>query len=121
MKSTLHLEHLLKNKKRQKFGNIKTIIGGHTFDSKKEAERGVFLKAREKAGDIRDLQFQPEFKIEIGGMLICKYRADFRYTSASDGRIHVEDVKSEITRKHPVYRIKKKLMFACHGIAVEEV
>lgn len=112
---------MFKHKKRQKFGNVKTIIGGQLFDSKKEAERSVFLKTIEKSGGIKELEFQPEFRIEIGGMLICKYRADFSYISANDGRRHVEDVKSHITSKNPVYRIKKKLMLAVHGIDVEEV
>jgi hypothetical protein len=31
------------------------------------------------------------------------------------------DVKSDVTRKHPVYRIKKKLMKAVHGIDIREV
>jgi len=36
------------------------------------------------------------------------------------GRV-VEDVKSEFTRKDPVYRLKYKLMKACHGIDIREV
>ena len=33
----------------------------------------------------------------------------------------LEDVKSEFTRKDPVYRLKNKLMKACHGIDIREV
>jgi len=34
--------------------------------------------------------------------------ADFRYIE--DGKEVVEDVKSVITKKHPVYALKKKLL-----------
>jgi len=33
----------------------------------------------------------------------------------------VEDVKSEVTRKLPTYRLKNKLMRAVHGIAIREI
>jgi len=33
----------------------------------------------------------------------------------------IEDVKSPVTRKLPAYRLKKRLMLACHGITIVEV
>ena len=48
-----------------------------------------------------------------------EYIADFTYTDG-EGRFIVEDVKSEATRKNPVYAIKKKLM-AHEGYKITEV
>ena len=32
--------------KRSKYGNVKTVVDGFTFDSKKEADRWLVLKAQ---------------------------------------------------------------------------
>ena len=48
-----------------------------------------------------------------------RYVADFVYQE--QGAQVVEDVKSVVTRKHPVYRLKKHLMKHVHGIEVREV
>jgi hypothetical protein len=50
---------------------------------------------------------------------VCKYISDFVYLE--NGQKIVEDVKSEYTRKLPVYRLKKKLVKAVHGIDIKEV
>jgi hypothetical protein len=73
----------------------------------------------ERAGQISELKLQPVYRIEINGMLVCKYIGDFEYIE--DGHKVVEDVKSPITRKNPVYRLKNKLMQAVHGINIREV
>ena len=101
-----------------KYRNKKTVVDGMTFDSKKEAQRYSDLKLLERGHIISSLKIQPEFKLHVKGFLVCKYRADFSYTQM--GEYIVEDVKSEITRKHPVYGIKKKLMKAVHGIDIKE-
>lgn len=48
------------------------------------------------------------------------YVADFVVTYA-DGRVEVVDVKSVITRRNPVYVIKRKLMAERLGIKIVEV
>ena len=106
------------------FGNKKTEIDGIVFDSKKEAERYQVLKQFEKQGKINGLKLQQEF-ILIPQVIIdgkkqkpVKYKADFCYSV--NGNDIVEDVKSEHTRKLPVYRIKRKLMkFVC-GVEIFE-
>lgn len=102
-----------------KYRNHKVIINGIKYDSKKEAARHSDLLLLERAGQISDLKLQPVYKIEINGRLICKYIGDFEYIE--NGEKVVEDVKSPITRKNPVYRIKNKLMRAVHGIKIREV
>lgn len=102
-----------------KYRNTKTVIDGVTFDSKKESARYSDLKLMHRAGAITDLTLQPKFDIVINGQKVCSYIADFSYVE--NGVTVVEDVKSEMTRKLPTYRLKKKLMKAVHNIEVREI
>ncbi len=102
-----------------KYRNTKTVIDGVTFDSKKESARYSDLKLMHRAGAITDLTLQPKFDIVINGQKVCSYIADFSYVE--NGVTVVEDVKSEMTRKLPTYRLKKKLMKAVHSIEVREI
>lgn len=105
-----------------KFRNIKTTVDGIEFSSKKEAKRYGELKLLERAGEIHGLAVQPRFPLRVGDKLVCNYVGDFLYTlKDAAGELIVEDVKSPITRKHPVYRIKVKLFEALHGFAITEV
>ena len=105
--------------KRPKYGNRKVTVGDITFDSAKEAKRWGELQFMVKAGEIKNLDRQVRFPIIVNGMKVCTYIADHVYDEMA-GRV-VEDVKSEFTRKDPVYRLKYKLMKACHGIDIREV
>lgn len=94
--------------RKNKYGAKKTRIDGHTFDSKREADRYATLKQMQDCGLISDLELQPAFPliIEDKQVLIrskrykngraAKYTADFRYRQ--DGKVIVEDVKSEASR-----------------------
>lgn len=110
-------------RRKPKYLNIKTEVDGHTFDSKKEAKRYGELRLLQQAGVIQNLELQPPFRCEANGKHVCTYKADFAYDERqADGRVEriIEDVKSAITRKHPVYRIKKKLVEALFGIVITE-
>lgn len=102
-----------------KYRNRKTTIDGVTFDSAKEARRWQDLQLWEKAGILTDLSRQVPFAIVINDMLICQYVADAVYKR--DGVRVVEDTKSEITRRLPVYKLKKKLLKAVLNIEIQEV
>jgi len=102
-----------------KFGNHKTVVDGMTFDSKKEARRYCELRMLERGKRITGLALQPRFDFVINGVKIGYYKADFSYVE--NGACVVEDVKSEFTKKLPVYRLKRKLMQAVHGIEIKEV
>jgi hypothetical protein len=106
-------------KKKSKYGNVKTEIDGHLFDSQKEAARYVQLRYREKAGEITDLELQREFELIVNGEKVASYVSDFSYQES--GELVVEDVKSAITRKLPTYRLKRKLMKSIYGITIKEV
>ena len=95
---------------------IKTPDG--TFDSKAEYRRWCDLKLLEKAGEISHLKRQVPFKIAVRDEHICTYICDFAYVPKGDCAAIFEDVKGV---KTPVYRLKRKLMSAVHGIEITEV
>lgn len=90
-----------------------------SFDSKKEANRYDQLKLLQHAGRVRNLQRQVKYELRVNGVLICTYRADFVYEELehSEWMPVVEDSKGYPNDRWPM---KKKLMKACHGIAVRE-
>ena len=97
--------------KTNKYRNKKTQIGDMVFDSKKEASRYQELKLLERGGIISDLQTQKRFLVcpKSGGNKRARfYIADFVYKEG--GKSIIEDVKSPITRKNPVYSLKKALV-----------
>ena len=112
-----------------KYKNKKITHNGITFDSKKEFERYKVLSIWQKMGVISELTTQKTFilapSVKLRGEKRAKraieYRADFVYVINKTGEQVVEDVKSKATAKNPVYRIKKHLMKAVHGIDVVEV
>lgn len=96
-----------------KYNNGKVEIDGIKFDSAAEGARYQILKAKESAGLIKNLQLQVNYPLIVNGLKICDYRADFVYEVG--GKTVVEDVKGQL---HDVFKLKYKLMFACHGIIV---
>lgn len=106
-------------KKVPKYGNRKTVVDGVTFDSAKEARRYGELKLLERAGQIRNLEVQPRFPLAVNGVTVAHYVGDFSYVEAKAQVI--EDVKSAITRKLPVYRLKAKMFAAQYGFQIREV
>lgn len=93
-----------------KYSAIRTVCAsGHQHDSKMEAKRCDQLTALEEAGEIERLEQQPEFRVEINGILICRYIADFAWFTR-DCRV-IEDVKGVST---PVFNLKRKLVEAAH-------
>lgn len=94
------------------------MVGGLTFDSKREADRWQELLAEVKAGTISCLQRQKTFVVRVNGQAVCRYKADFVYVRG--GVRVVEDVKSAFTAKDKVFRLKKKLVRAALGIEIRE-
>jgi len=102
---------------RTKYNAIPTEIDGIRFASKAESRRYADLKLMEQAGLIQDLVCHPRYEIRVNDMHVCYYEADFSYTDG--GESIVEDVKTSVTVTR-LYRLKKKLMKACHGISIRE-
>lgn len=99
---------------------------GITFASRKEMLRYLELKLMVRAGAIRNLKLQPRFKLEVNGIHVCTYVADFQYEERRGDfggddywPAVVEDVKG-IPGGTDVYKLKKNLMRACLGIEIRE-
>lgn len=126
------------NNKGNKYGNKKVEYDGLKFDSKKEKDRYIFLKAQEMLGNIQDLQLQvkyeliPAIKEEYVEHLKTKdrvktrtvqlaitYTCDFQYYK--NGELVIEDVKSSPKMLAKEYVLKKKILFALKGLKITEV
>lgn len=96
-------------------------MDGITFDSRKEADRYLTLKAMEEEGLIVDLRRQvryelvPAFDVDGRHYRPVSYTADFVYME--DGKTVVEDVKGMRT---DVYKIKSKLFARRYGMSIRE-
>ena len=83
------------------------------FASKREYRHWLALKQRQLDGQIRGLERQVRFRLEIGGQKICDYVADAVYFEGNK-RI-VADAKGVET---DVFKLKRKLMKALLNIDV---
>lgn len=99
-------------KKLNKYNARKTVMCGHTFDSRREAEIYLDLLSRKQAGEIVRIGFQPSytlleaFRDNTGKkQRAITYTADFFVTYA-DGHAEVIEVKGVRTRD---YTLRKKL------------
>lgn len=87
---------------------------GHVHDSKAEAKRCNELHCALLVGEISDLEIQKPFLLiparkyrDTDNERKVDYVCDFAYTQ--DGRHIVEDIKSDWTKKDPVYILKRKM------------
>jgi hypothetical protein len=115
-----------------KYGNIRTMADGFTFASILEANRYYQLKLLAGAGHITMLKLQPRFNFLVNGQYLrycptplqrlrgkqgalVTYVADFSYFDVKTHMDVVEDAKGVET---DVFKMKKALMMATHGINV---
>ena len=99
-----------------KYKNVKVVIDGIKFDSKKEARRYEELKLLQLGGKVSNLELQPKFELQMGFRDIntgkkeraINYIADFQYRDEV-GNLIVEDVKG---MKTDVYKLKRKMFLA---------
>lgn len=109
--------------KANKYGAQKTVVGGITFDSKRESERYSELRLMEQIGEITNLRLQvPIYLVGQNGPIRTpsgqrrRYVCDFVYEDR-DGRTHYEDSKGFATKD---YKLKRDVL-AAMGIEIEEV
>jgi hypothetical protein len=103
--------------KRSKYHNVRTQVGGVSFASRREAEAWVKLLAAQKAGRITNLRRQVRFPLQVNGVLVCVYVADFAWDDPDWDRV-VADAKGY---KTDVYKLKRKLMKAVYNIDILEL
>jgi hypothetical protein len=104
-----------------KYGSIPTRCSeGVMHQSRAESRRCTELHLMQKGGLIRDLQAHPQarFRLDVGGVHICSYLADFVYFDNERNVEVVEDVKGFQTE---LSKFKLKLMEAVRGVTVELV
>lgn len=106
---------------RSKYGAVKQTVDGERFDSAREARRWGELTYRQKAGEIENLQRQPQFYITRDGQVVATYTADFRYTKRGTREWIVEDVKGGAATKTEAYVLRRNLVEAQYGIRIQEV
>jgi Protein of unknown function (DUF1064) len=113
--------------KQSKYRNVRTVVDGITFDSKREAQHWAELKMRERAGEIECLERQFSFDLECPSAgdvapgtcsVVARYIADFRYFDIREQRWRVVDAKGKRTA---MYQLKKKWLELQSGIVIEEV
>ena len=109
-----------------KYKNAPTLYDGIRFDSKLELNRYLELCLLEKAGKITDLEIHPKFELlpefERRGKKYRRilYEADFCYKQ--NGKMIVEDTKSQATANNAVYKLKKKMFHYCYpDLEIKEV
>lgn len=115
-------------KRTHKYDAQATVVDNIKFPSKAQAKRYTELRMLQAAGLIRDLRLEIPYVIRVNEVDVCTYVADFVYEikplikgSEVVGGFWatiVEDVKGFRT---PVYRLKKKLVRAVHGIEIKEI
>lgn len=110
------------NKRGNKYGAVKTVLDGITFDSKAEARRWAVLKQMQDVGLISHLERQPKFKLCCGDVPIlirsdrypngrqASVKFDFAYWDGKN-RI-IEDVKGGKSTKTEAYTLRKAIVEA---------
>lgn len=96
---------------RSKFNAQKTEYAGAMYDSAAEARYAAELDLKCRTRQILCWQRQVPIRLEVNGILICKIVADFKITEV-DGSITFYEIKGCET---PIWRLKRKLLKACHG------
>lgn len=83
------------------------------FPSTGEYRRWRDLRLLERAGEISDLERQVRFDLDVNGVHIGRYTADFGYTR--NGERVIEDFKGMDT---DASKLRRKLVYAIHGVEV---
>lgn len=116
--------------KPSKYRNVKVVIDGKQFDSKREGAHYLLLKAREAAGEIAELRLQVPFPLytvkiaDVGNgqvavlIQVAEYIADFTYIDVESGVRVCCDAKGKRT---PLYSLKRKWLELQQAVLIEEV
>ena len=109
------------NKNMNKYNAKKVTYDGIVFDSKKEYNRYLLLKQKEKDGVISQLTVHVPVTIipKNDKFRKCDYIVDFKYWRESD--FVYEDVKPSKYMITDVFKLKQKLMYDKHGIYVNVI
>jgi hypothetical protein len=109
-----------------KYRSKPCTVGAEKYRSQRERDRHQELLLLQRAGQItglvREVSFELAPKVKIVGedraRPALRYVADYVYSDVRTGRVVVADAKGMPT---PVYRVKKHLMKAVHGVDILEL
>lgn len=79
-----------------KYRNILTEYAGKWYHSQAEAEYAARLDQRKRAGEIQSWRRQIKIPLDVNGIHVANYWADFEVTLA-DGSLEVHEVKGVMT------------------------
>lgn len=110
------VEYLASTKKKGRIrGAQKINTPDGKFDSKAEYERWCDLKLLQLGGKIFNLRRQVAYPIEINGIHVCVWIADYVYTDFQTGKEVAEDLKGIST---DVFKLKRKMVEAYYGFKI---
>lgn len=92
---------------------------GEKFRSHLEGKYNERVTLLMRVGDVTKVEREIPYQLVVNGVLVATYVLDFRVTYP-DGRVEHVDCKSSATVT-ALFKIKKALMLAVHGIDVIEV
>lgn len=100
-------------RRRSKYGATAVVIDGERFDSKAEYARWETLRLRERIGEISNLRRQVRYPLEVQGVLVGYYTADFVY----------QETGTEVTEESKGFfstdaKLRIKLFEAIYGVKV---
>lgn len=121
---------------KSKYNAKKVELDGYVFDSQHERDVYLQLKEMQQRGEIEGLEVHPTFLIvpkqteeyttpkgKVKERVVERpayYEGDFYYTD-KEGDAHLVDAKSEMTRKLPLYKLKRKMVRYLWHLAIEEM
>jgi len=76
--------------RKTKYNNKKCNVNGKIYDSRGEADYGMELELRKKAGDIKDYKEQVPIDIIFNGVKITRYKIDFEILHNDDTIEYIE-------------------------------
>jgi hypothetical protein len=106
-----------------KFGAVKKSVHGIAFDSTKEANRYMVLKADPLVSNLR---LQVPIQVHVRDVHVFTYLCDFVYDFGAPGEIPSRTIHEDAKgyRKgaaYQLFRLKKAVIKAAMGIDIEEV
>jgi len=110
-------------KPKNKYNAKKTSYNGHTYDSKKEAKYAQDLDlAMRLQADGAPLSWERQIRmpVKLNDKHICYYILDFKVTY-SDRVEHIDVKGMKSGPAYAMFKLKKKLIEAYHGVEIIEV
>lgn len=123
--------------KKSKYGNKKVTAMGRKFDSIGERDRYFYLSEAQRRGEIKNLRCQVKFPMVVNDLHVCDYFADFVYEKHTSPRLVINKSEARLCNldlvdfveiiedfkgvQTDVFKLKRKLMRACHGQEIKIV